>query len=111
MPGHGDDDIIFICAHLERCVKWEEAAMAADKATQREWARLGARTRLQALEQERSAILKAFPDLRRAPASIASVPGSTRRRFSTAAKRRMSAGMRRYWARRRAEGRMKNKSS
>jgi len=93
-------------------VKWEEAAMAADKATQREWARLGARTRLQALEQERAAILKAFPDLRRAPAAIASsVPGSTRRRFSTAAKRRMSAGMRRYWARRRAEGRMKNKSS
>ena len=85
--------------------------MTADKATQREWARLGARTRLQALEQERAAILRAFPDLRRAPATIASVAGAARRRFSDAAKRRMSAGMRRYWARRRAEGRMKNKSS
>ena len=85
--------------------------MAEPKTSQREWARLGARTRLFAIEQERAAILKAFPELRRGPAAVVSPSGKPKRQFSAAAKRRMSAGMRRYWARRRAEGRMKNKTS
>ena len=85
--------------------------MPGVKSSQRDWARIGARTRLLAIEQERTAILRAFPELRRGPGAIVSPSGKPKRRFSAAAKRRMSAGMRKYWARRRAEGRMKNKTS
>jgi hypothetical protein len=85
--------------------------MAGVKSSQRDWARIGARTRLVAIEQERAAILKAFPELRRGPGALVSPTGRPRRQFSAAAKRRMSAGMRKYWAKRRAEGRMKNKTS
>jgi hypothetical protein len=79
--------------------------------TQREWARLGAATRLQQIEQERQAIFAAFPELRRGvPASSSSLPTGPRRRggsrkgrkLSNEAKKRMSEGMRKYWARRRA---------
>jgi hypothetical protein len=75
----------------------------------RELARLGAIARLDQLEQERAAILKAFPGLDRSrargttptsrPRRGGSQPG---RKLSTAAKRRMSAGMRKWWAARRA---------
>jgi hypothetical protein len=75
--------------------------------TQRQWARIGAAVRLQAIEQERAAILQAFPEMRHArmlsmrnvTAGPAAQPS---RRFSAAARRRMSAGMRKYWARRKA---------
>jgi hypothetical protein len=72
---------------------------------QREWARLGAGTRLSEIDRERAAILKAFPELRRKGASAELSPsGKPKRRFSAAARRRMSAGMRKFWARRRAAG-------
>jgi hypothetical protein len=84
--------------------------MAAMSALEREWARLGAMTRLQKLDEERASILKAFPELRRASSKLAA-SGTfnsyrTKRQFSAAARRRMSAGMRKYWARRRAAGKV-----
>lgn len=81
----------------------------AVKDVQREWARIGAGARLVEIDRERTAILKAFPDLRR-PGAIKGVAaavtatGKPKRRFSAAARRRMSAGMRKFWARRKAEG-------
>jgi hypothetical protein len=70
----------------------------------REWARIGAGARLTEIDRERAAILKAFPELRRKGAAVEPNPtGTPKRRFSAAAKRRMSAGMRKFWARRRAE--------
>jgi hypothetical protein len=74
--------------------------------TQREWERLGALARLQQIEQERAAILAAFPNLRRK--TSASLPASSglvarkRRTISPKGRRAMSAGMRKYWAKRRA---------
>ena len=65
------------------------------------WAKLGAATRLAELNRERAMILKMFPELRRGDTSS---PGKTRRRFSAAARRRMSEGMRKFWARRKATG-------
>jgi len=78
---------------------------------QREWARLGALARLQQIEQERASILAAFPDLRRKPtASPSSVDLVVRKRrtISPKGRRAMSAGMRKYWAKRRA-GEQKSK--
>jgi hypothetical protein len=73
----------------------------------RGWARLGAGARLAEIDSERAAILKAFPDLRRKGATAELSPsGRPKRRFSAAARRRMSAGMRKFWARRRAEGKV-----
>lgn len=67
-----------------------------------EWARIGAGMRLRELEVERAAILKRFPELRHARvALIGSNAGS--RKLSPAARRKLSAGMRKYWARRKAE--------
>ena len=76
---------------------------------QREWARIGAGARLAEIDRERTAILKAFPELRRGGAAVTgggefTDTGKPKRRFSAAARRRMSAGMRKFWARRRAEG-------
>ena len=65
-----------------------------------EWARTGAAVRLAALEQERAVILKTFPGLRSTKGSTGDQ--TTRRRFSASARRRMSAGMRKYWAKRKA---------
>jgi len=67
-----------------------------------EWARIGAGMRLRELEVERAAILKKFPELRRAGVA----PGRSNaglRKLSPAARRKLSAGMRKYWARRKAE--------
>ena len=77
--------------------------MPKSSSSQMQWARLGAEARLKAIEQERAEILSAFPDLRSGtrPAK-AGAPGKRRRTMSAAARRRMSAGMRRYWAKRRA---------
>ena len=77
--------------------------MPKSSSSHRQWARLGAEARLQAIERERAEILAAFPDLRSgARAAKAGAPGKRRRTMSAAARRRMSAGMRRYWAKRRA---------
>jgi len=58
--------------------------------------------RLRELEVERAAILKRFPDLRSARGAVSG--SNTRlRKLSPAARRKLSAGMRKYWARRKAE--------
>jgi hypothetical protein len=77
----------------------------ASNDVQRQWARVGAGARLVEIERERAAILKAFPELRRpGAAAVLSATGKPKRRFSAAARRRMSAGMRKFWARRKAAG-------
>ena len=67
-----------------------------------EWARIGAGMRLRELEIERAAILKRFPELRAAGAAAGRSNGGLRK-LSPAARRKLSAGMRKYWARRKAE--------
>jgi len=67
-----------------------------------EWARIGAGMRLRELEVERAAILKRFPELRRAGVAAAGSRAGLRK-LSPAARRKLSAGMRKYWARRKAE--------
>ena len=67
-----------------------------------EWARLGAGMRLRELEVERAAILKRFPELRGARGAVAGSKAGLRK-LSPAARRKLSAGMRKYWARRKAK--------
>jgi hypothetical protein len=70
----------------------------------REWARMGAGARLMEIEGERSAILKAFPELRNGAARFMAGAGVyKRRKLSAAARRKLSAGMRKYWAKRKAK--------
>ena len=69
----------------------------------KEWARLGARTRLQEIEAERAAILREFPELKNARLGAATGTIGPRRKLSAAARRKLSAGMRKYWARRKAQ--------
>jgi hypothetical protein len=81
--------------------------MAQTSALHREWARRGALTRLQEIDREKAAIFSSFPELRRATGrgeSTSTRGPRKRRKMSAAARRRMAAGMRRYWARRKAEG-------
>lgn len=74
------------------------------------WVSLGASVRLKEVEQERAEILRAFPHLKK-PATaggLEPVGRKKRRRLSAAARQAMSAGMRKYWARRKAaKGRTK----
>ena len=78
--------------------------MAVSKDRQRHWARLGAKTRLVELREEISEILRAYPELRRESGSAGSGAGSRRRRhISAEARAAMSEGMRKYWARRKAQ--------
>ena len=65
-----------------------------------QWARLGAATRLRELEAERATILKLFPELKWAKAG-SSLAGP-RRKLTADARKKLSAGMRKYWARRKA---------
>ena len=67
----------------------------------REWARLGAKARLLEIDQERAAILREYPDLGRS-GPVRTATGRSRPKLTPAAKRRLSAGMRKYWARRKA---------
>lgn len=79
--------------------------MAAAADTHREWARRGAYLRLLEIEWERAEILKAFPGIRRSAAAGAAkllAPVRPKRTISPAGRRAMAAGMRRYWATRRA---------
>ena len=82
-----------------------------------EWARMGAEQRLQQLEEERAAIYRAFPDLRRGrPATrtvedtepTASRPSRRRRRrrnLSAEARQRISEVQKARWAKwRKAKG-------
>lgn len=63
------------------------------------WARSGAAARLSEIDQETNHIFKTFPDLRR---SAAGGKATSMRKISAAARRAMSAGMRKYWAKRKA---------
>jgi hypothetical protein len=66
-----------------------------------EWVRLGALARLGQLDRERAAILKEFPNLRRGvPTDIPGIRPT--RRISAKARKAMSEGMRRFWAKRKA---------
>ena len=70
-----------------------------------QWARLGAAARLKEIQDELSAIYRAFPDLKgqRGLAPLASAGRQKRRRFSAEGKAAISEGMRKYWARRKAK--------
>jgi hypothetical protein len=75
---------------------------------QAEFARLGAIARLQQIDKERASILAAFPELKKKGAMTALGIGAPapRRKVSAAARRAMSEGMRRFWAKR--KGQMKH---
>ena len=87
--------------------------MARTRSPKEEWARVGAFVRLKELDLERAAILAAFPDLGSGRVLRSVVAGSApsakaggrrrRRKLSAEARARMSEGMRKYWARRRAK--------
>ena len=72
-------------------------------------ARMGAESRLRALEEERAQILRSFPGLKAAGSSSASAQGSStaaapvrrRRQMSAAERKSVSARMKKYWAERR----------
>ena len=74
--------------------------MSTRRQPREEWLRLGATARLQQLDAERAEIFAAFPDFKLA---IKSEPGMLRKRLSPAARRAMSAGMKRFWAEHRAK--------
>jgi hypothetical protein len=74
-----------------------------------QWAKLGAASRLKEIEQERRDILAAFPELK--GESSTRPDGSPRRTMSPEAKKRMSAGMRRFWAKRKAAAKTSGKAA
>lgn len=80
------------------------------------FARVGAEARLRELQAEREAILREFPDLRRAgsmSATGAPANGTTRRRrrrkMSAEARRRISEAQKARWAKQKARGRRATK--
>ena len=84
-------------------------AVTLDRAEMLRLARLGAEARLQAIEKERQQILRSFPGLRAgasAPAAGQSATASAsrgRKPMSAAARKAVSARMKKYWAERRAK--------
>lgn len=68
-----------------------------------EFAKLGAVARLQQIEKERASILASFPELKKKGALTALGASAPRRRVSAAARRAMSEGMRRFWAKRKSQ--------
>jgi hypothetical protein len=78
--------------------------MTPDPKRMREWATVGAATRLAQLDAERAEILRRFPNLpRRVRAALIGL--RWRKQVSAKARKAMSAGMRRYWAKRKASER------
>jgi hypothetical protein len=72
---------------------------------QREWARIGAAQRLRQLKEEEAGILSMFPELARPASSEPPKPKSRYKKprtISPAARKRMAAGMKRYWAAKKA---------
>jgi hypothetical protein len=55
------------------------------------------------IENERNAILKEFPELRRGTQLSIGRGNRARRKLTPAARRKLSAGMRKYWAKRKAQ--------
>jgi hypothetical protein len=77
--------------------------MARRAASVSSWVRLGAAMRLAQLDREQAAIFKAYPGLRRGrPADALAIRPV--RRISAKGRQAMKAGMRRYWAKRKAAG-------
>lgn len=69
----------------------------------RDYALIGAATRLRAIEQERREILKRFPKAATLGTDLGRLlPVAPKRKVSAAAKKAMSEGMRKFWARRKA---------
>jgi hypothetical protein len=77
--------------------------VAVSKDRQRYWAKLGAKAHLAELRQELAEILRTYPNLRRAGSSPAGGFGKRRRHISPEARAAMREGMRKYWARRKAQ--------
>ena len=75
--------------------------MATARNHESEWAKVGARTRLNEIREEMAAILNKYPELK---SEAARGPGKTGRKISAAARAAMSEGMRKYWARRKGAG-------
>ncbi len=75
--------------------------MAGRTSSHHMYALIGAQLRLAQIERERAAILKQFPGLKAAAGEVLSDIRS-KRRMSAAARKAMSDGMRRFWARRKA---------
>jgi hypothetical protein len=73
-----------------------------------QWAKLGASIRLAEMRREEAEILRAFPDFGRLKANSASP--HKKRKLSAKARRAMSAGMRKYWAKRKAATRAGGKA-
>jgi hypothetical protein len=82
--------------------------MSVNQSAQLEWARRGASARLAEIDDERAAILRAFPGLR-GIRTQSPQPIRRRRRPSASARKRMSEGMRKYWARRKAQAKAQAK--
>lgn len=77
--------------------------MAQNGKLERRYALLGAEARVKELEAELAEILRLFPDLRsRVDAARPVSSEGRKRRFTPAGKAAISAGMRRYWARKKA---------
>jgi hypothetical protein len=71
-----------------------------------EYARFGAQARLQAIEEERSAIIDAFPDLGRASGRSNGASSTVTRRpkgMSPSQRKAVGERMKAYWAKRRGE--------
>lgn len=85
-----------------------------DKSQLVRFARLGAVARLAEIDQERQAILREFPDLRRARPEAGEAAAATTRGkrgarggMSAAQRKEVSERMRKYWAARRGDGAQK----
>jgi hypothetical protein len=81
--------------------------MAKVVSRESDWKRLGAKVRLQEIQAEAAEIYAAFPELRRGHAAtgpeVARVNPRRGRKLPEDMRKRMAAGMRRYWAKRKAE--------
>jgi hypothetical protein len=75
----------------------------AERARQQYWAKLGAKTHLAELRREITEILAVYPELRHEVNSQTGSGMRRRRHISPEARAAMSEGMRKYWARRKAQ--------
>ncbi len=79
-----------------------------------QWALKGAVARLKEIDEELRSIYQAFPELKGSAKSLRAAEGSLakpRRTMSPEARKRMSAGMRKFWARRKAAKSGKSKTA
>jgi seryl-tRNA synthetase len=72
---------------------------------QKKWALVGAEARLKEVQAEIAEIYRVFPELRSRRVKVNADEGAAhkRRRFSAKGKAAISEGMRKYWARRKAQ--------